>query len=282
MQSKVFSTNKTLSAKGHLIDLSTPQVMGILNITPDSFYDGGNNKDEHLMLKHAEKMIAEGCSMIDIGGHSTRPGADFISPEEELNRVIPAIRALQKKFPRIILSVDTYNAQVASEAVSEGASIINDISGGQLDESMFETIAKCKVPYVLTHSRGNPKTMAGLTSYTDLIKEIADYFVERIQQLKQLGVYDVIIDPGFGFAKTVEQNFELLNHLSYFKILEKPILVGISRKSMIWKTLESDAENSLNGTTVLNTMALSNGASILRVHDVKEAIEVVKLYTFAK
>jgi len=280
MQSKVFSTNKTLNIHGQLIDLSIPKVMGILNVTPDSFYDGGKSTDLKSILKRAEEMLRDGCTFVDIGGHSTRPGAEMISADEEIKRVLPPIKAIKKNFKDLIISIDTFHAEVANAAVLEGASIINDISGGQLDTSMFETASKLKVPYILTHSRGTPQTMGQLTSYDNLIKEMTDYYVEKIHRLHDLNVHDIIIDPGFGFAKTIEQNFEILKHLSFFQILTKPLLVGISRKSMIWKTLKSDPENSLNGTTALNTLALTKGASILRVHDVKEAMEVIKLFTF--
>ncbi|MBL7859405.1 MAG: dihydropteroate synthase [Cyclobacteriaceae bacterium] len=251
--------------------------MGILNITPDSFYDGGKYQSEAAILKHAEKMLLEGASFLDVGGYSSRPGADDVSTSEESNRVIPAIRSLAKEFPQAIISIDTFRSNVAKASVEEGAGIINDISGGELDPAMFETVAALNVPYILMHMRGNPKSMRALTTYNNLVKEVLDYFAEKISQLQLLGVKDIIIDPGFGFAKTREQSFELLHHLQHLQILGKPILAGLSRKSMIWKSLTIAPEDALNGTTSLNTIALLKGANILRVHDVKAAMEIIKL-----
>jgi dihydropteroate synthase len=275
-QSKVFSSNKTLNLKGRLFDLTTPKVMGILNVTPDSFYDGGRFTKEESILRQAEKMIKEGAAIIDIGAYSSRPGAIDIPAKEELKRMVMAVSAVHKKFPEIILSADTFRAEVAKAAVDEGASMINDISGGQ-DDNMFEAVALLKVPYLLMHMRGTPQTMTKLTQYNSLLKDIVDYFHAKIAKLHSLGVKDIIIDPGFGFAKTVEQNFQLLNHLHYFKILEKPILAGLSRKSFLWKTLGTNPDGALNGTTSANTIALLNGASLLRVHDVKEATDCIRL-----
>ncbi len=277
MQSKIFSVNKTLNLRGTLMDLSIPKVMGILNVTPDSFYDGQRYTDEVSILKQVEKMMSEGADFIDVGGNSTRPGAEAIGEEEELKRVLPAIEILIKNFPTAILSVDTFNSTVARHAVRAGASLINDISGGELDSAMFETVAALGVPYVLMHLRGTPQTMTQQTDYENLLKEMTDYFHQRIFKLQQLGVKDIIVDPGFWFAKNAVQNFELLSKLEHFQILGKPILVGLSRKSMIWRTLRTDPENALNGTTALNTIALLKGASMLRVHDVREAKEVVHL-----
>ncbi|MGC4022531.1 MAG: dihydropteroate synthase [Cyclobacteriaceae bacterium] len=277
MQSKIFSGNKTLNVGGKLMDLSEPKIMGILNVTPDSFYDGFRYTDEVAILKQTEKMLVEGADFIDIGGYSTRPGAEEISVDEEKKRILPAIEYVKKKFPDAIISVDTFRSVVAIDAIAAGALMINDISGGELDALMFSAISKLKVPYILMHSRGNPQTMNKLTNYENLTKEITDFFHQKIFQLQQFGTEDIIVDPGFGFAKTIEQNFELLNDLEYFQILEKPILVGLSRKSMIWKTLKTEPEKALNGTTSLNTIALLKGASILRVHDVREAKEVVAL-----
>lgn len=277
MQNKLFSVNKTLKIEGELIDLTTPRVMGILNVTPDSFFDGGRYQQNDAILKQAEKMITEGADFIDVGGYSSRPGAADISAEEETNRVVPVIALLKKEFPSIILSIDTFRASVARHAIEAGASIINDISGGQQDDAMFTTVADLQVPYILMHMRGTPQTMTQQTQYTHLVKEVADYFTQRVIQLQTLGAKDIIIDPGFGFAKNVEQNFTLLTNLDHLKILSKPILVGLSRKSMIWKTLETTPDFAQNGTTVLNTIALMKGASILRVHDVKEAKEAIRL-----
>lgn len=278
-QNKAFSTNKTLNLGGRLMDLNTPCVMGILNITPDSFFEGSRVTTEQAILNQAEKMLAEGAAILDIGGYSSRPGAEHISEVEETERAVSAIKLIHTHFPSAILSIDTFRSNVARQAVSEGASIINDISAGELDKAMFETVAKLGVPYIAMHMRGTPQTMKTLTEYNNLITEVASYFSEKINTLHQLGIKDIIIDPGFGFAKTVEQNFQLLSHLDYYQSLHKPILAGLSRKSMIWKTLNTTPEHALNGTTALNLVALQKGATILRVHDVKEAVEVIKLYT---
>lgn len=268
---------KTLNVNGRLVDLSTPVVMGILNITPDSFFEGSRFNTESEILQQTEKMLSEGATFIDVGGYSSRPGADDISVEEELFRVTKAIQAIVREFPNAIISVDTFRSAVAKAAIQEGASIVNDISAGELDSQMFETVASLKVPYIAMHMRGTPQNMKEFTPYDNLVKDVMNYFTEKINRLKALGVYDIIIDPGFGFAKTIDQNFELLAHLHYFKNLERPILAGLSRKSMIWKTLAVSPEEALNGTTALNMTALLKGVSILRVHDVKEAVEVIKL-----
>jgi dihydropteroate synthase len=268
---------KTLNVNGKLVDLSTPVVMGIVNITPDSFFKGSRFTTESEILTQTEKMLSEGATFIDVGGYSSRPGAEDISIEQERARVLKAIKVIITKFPQAIISVDTFRSAIAKEAVQEGALLINDISAGELDPKMFETVAALKVPYIAMHMRGTPQTMKGLTAYNNLVKDVVDYFVEKINRLKALSINDVIIDPGFGFAKTVDQNFELLANLNYFKNLDKPILAGLSRKSMIWKTLSITADDALNGTTALNSAALLRGASILRVHDVKEAVEVIKL-----
>jgi dihydropteroate synthase len=270
---------RTLNIKGKLVDLGTPVVMGILNITPDSFFEGSRFNTELEILTQTEKMLSEGATFIDVGGYSSRPGAEDISVDEECSRVSKAISAICKEFPQTIISIDTFRSEVARQAVQEGAAIINDISAGELDRKMFETVAALNVPYIAMHMRGNPQTMKELTSYTNLVKEVMAYFIDKISHLKALGVNDIIIDPGFGFAKTIDQNFELLTHLDYLKNLERPILAGLSRKSMIWKTLGITAEGALNGTTALNMTALLKGASILRVHDVKEAVEVIKLHS---
>jgi dihydropteroate synthase len=276
VQSKIFSANKTLHVQGRLVDLSTPKVMGILNITPDSFYAGSRVMALDSVLQLAENMIAEGADFIDVGGYSSRPGATNITETEELQRVVPVIEALRKKFPEAILSIDTFRSEVAQAALYAGADMINDITGGA-DEKMYAVAAHAQAPYVLMHMRGTPQTMNQFTQYDNLVREMIDYFQLRIKRLKQVGVKDVVIDPGFGFAKTVGQNFQLLQHLDQFRILEKPILVGLSRKSMIWRTLQTTPEDALNGTSVLNTIALQKGGSILRVHDVKAAREVVTL-----
>jgi dihydropteroate synthase len=253
-------------------------VMGIINATPDSFYEGHLNKglDEIVLL--AEKMIADGADILDIGGQSTRPGSKRITEEEELERVLLIIKAIHKKNPEIIISVDTFYSDVAKAAVDAGASIINDISAGSIDDKMITTVASLKVPYICMHMKGTPDTMQQEPHYNDLIKEVLDFFIKKTDECKQAGITDVIIDPGFGFGKTIQHNFKLLKHLNVFSILEKPILAGVSRKSTIYKTLGVTANDALNGTTVLNTIALMNGVSLLRVHDVKEAKEAIKLF----
>jgi dihydropteroate synthase len=277
VQNTAFSVNKTLNIKGRLIDLSTPLVMGIVNVTPDSFYDGGRYNSDKDLLEKVSQMVTDGASIIDVGGYSTRPGAPDISSGEENERVIPAIRAIRKEFPMLLISIDSFRSEVARAAIGEGADLINDVSGGSLDVEMFKTVAALHVPYILMHMKGNPQNMTKQTDYKDLVKEVIDHLQKKIYSLHELGVKDVIVDPGFGFAKTREQNFELLNQLHLLQILEKPILTGLSRKSMIWKTLSVTPEEALNGTTVLHTIAVAKGATILRVHDVKEAVEVVTL-----
>lgn len=259
--------------------LSTPQIMGILNVTPDSFFAENRFITEAAILAQAEKMLAEGASIIDIGGYSSRPGTQDVSLEEELSRTVNAVKLIAKRFPNAILSVDTFRSEVARQAFCEGACIINDISGGELDANMFSTVASLNIPYILMHMRGTPQTMKNHTTYDNIVKEITEYFQQKISILQNMGLKDILIDPGFGFAKTTEQNFRLLSHLNHFKILGAPLLVGLSRKSMIWKTLNAEPSNALNGTTALNMIALIKGASILRVHDVKEATEVIKLYS---
>lgn len=251
--------------------------MGILNVTPDSFYDGGRFKSEKAILDQVTLMLKEGATFIDIGAQSSKPDAETVSEAEELQRLLPVLELLQQQFPEILMSVDTFRSEVAKQAVHAGACMINDISAGHLDAQMLETIAKLKVPYIMMHMRGTPKTMKNLTDYEDLIKEIVFYFSERIAKARHLGISDLILDPGFGFAKTLEQNFELLNKLELLKMAELPVLVGVSRKSMIYKSLNTTAEKALNGTSILNTIALQKGAKILRVHDVKEAMECVHL-----
>jgi dihydropteroate synthase len=251
--------------------------MGILNITPDSFYDGGIHKNDKEIILQVEKMLNEGASFIDVGAYSSRPNADIVSQDDELKRILLIVNLILKEFPETLLSIDTFRSEVAKQCIEAGAALINDISAGKLDNNMLQTIANLHVPYVMMHMRGNPKTMQQQTDYDNLVKDILFYFSERITAAKALGIVDVIVDPGFGFAKNLEQNYELLNKLELFKIIEKPLLVGFSRKSMIYKKLETSANEALNGTSVLNTIALQKGASILRVHDVKEAMECIKL-----
>jgi len=277
VQSKLFSPNKTLLVQGKIMDMTSPKVMGVLNVTPDSFYDGGKFVEEGSIIKQAEKMLTEGADFLDVGGYSSRPHAIDITDKEELGRVIPVVNLLLKEFPAAIISIDTFRSAVAKAAVDCGAALVNDISAGELDKAMVETAAALRVPYIAMHMQGTPQTMTQFTNYENLTKEITDYFHRKISQLQSAGLKDIIIDPGFGFAKTVDQNFELLNKLEHLRIFEKPLLVGLSRKSMIWRTLKTKPESALNGTTVLNTLALLKGASILRVHDVKEAKEIIQL-----
>lgn len=267
----------TINCKGNLIDLTSPKVMGILNITPNSFFDGGKYADENSVLQQVEKMLVDGATFIDVGAYSSKPNAEFVSEDEEISRLIPVIELILKNFPETLISVDTFRANVAKKAIENGACIINDISAGSLDENMIQTVAKLQVPYIMMHMKGNPQTMQSLAQYENIVKEILFYFSEKVAQARSFGINDLIIDPGFGFAKTLEQNFEVMNKLELFQMLELPLLVGVSRKSMIYKTLETSAEFALNGTTVLNTIALQKGVKILRVHDVKEAMECVKL-----
>lgn len=267
----------TINCKGTLIDLLTPKVMGIVNVTPDSFFDGGKLTNSDEIISQVEKMLHDGATFIDLGGYSSKPGAEFVSEEEELNRVVPIVKLLVEKFPDILLSIDTFRSEVAKQAVENGAAIINDISAGLLDEKMLETVAKLQVPYIMMHMKGTPETMQSLAQYDDLLKEMNFYFSERIAKARSFGLNDIIIDPGFGFAKTIEHNYELLHNLELLQFHELPILAGISRKSMIYKALETSPENALNGTTFLHAFCLQKGSTILRVHDVKEAVECVKL-----
>ncbi|MEZ4904272.1 MAG: dihydropteroate synthase [Spirosomataceae bacterium] len=268
---------KTLNIGGRLLDLSIPQVMGILNITPDSFFSGSRAMQMDDVYKKSERMLSEGASILDVGGHSTRPGAEAVSENEELKRVLPVVAMLRKRFPEAIISIDTFRSIVAKQAVAAGAHIINDIAGGNLDPKMFEIVATLQVPYILMHSRGTPQTMKDLNQYDDLVTDVLRELQAKIYQLHQLGIKDIVADLGFGFAKNADQNYLLLRQLKDFHVLDVPLLVGVSRKSMIWRTLDITPEQSLNGTTVLNTVALLNGAAILRVHDVKEALEAIKL-----
>ncbi|HRV55675.1 MAG TPA: dihydropteroate synthase [Mangrovimonas sp.] len=272
----------TINCKGQLIDLTVPKIMGILNVTPDSFFDGGQLKSDQDILSKVEKMRIHGATFIDLGGYGSRPDATNISGTEELQRVVPAVDLILKEFPDTLISIDTFRSKVAEETVAHGAAIVNDISAGKLDSNMLPTVAKLKVPYIMMHMKGTPQTMKSETHYDNLLKEILFYFSERLSEAKKLGIVDMIIDPGFGFAKTREQNFELLSKLELFKMIEKPLLAGISRKSFIYKTLDTSPDKALNGTSVLNTVALQKGATILRVHDVKEAAECIQLISQIK
>lgn len=268
----------TINCRGNLIDLTIPKVMGILNVTPNSFYDGGKYANDKALLNQAEKMLEEGATFIDIGAYSSKPSAEFVSEAEEAERLVPVVQLILQHFPEALISVDTFRANVAKAALEAGACIVNDIAAGGLDKQMMQTVADFQVPYIMMHMKGNPQTMQSLAQYNNITKEVLFYFSEKIAQARSFGINDLIVDPGFGFAKTTEQNFELLANLELFDRLELPILVGVSRKSMIYKTLETTAEFALNGTTVLNTIALQKGSTILRVHDVKEAVECVKLH----
>ena len=267
-----------LHSKGKVLDISSPVVMGILNATPDSFYSKGHGTDPDALFAIVEKMLKDGAAIIDVGGASTKPGQELIDADEELERVIPVIEAIHTRHPDVWLSVDTYNARVAAEAVASGASIVNDVSSGRFDAGMLQAVAELKVPYIAMHMQGTPATMQVQPQYNDAVAEVYTYLQGVVAQCDAAGIGQVIIDPGFGFGKTVEHNFELLSGLHTFKTLAKPILAGLSRKSMICKPLKVNPENALNGTTALNMVALQKGANILRVHDVKEAMEVIKLY----
>ncbi|TWJ02280.1 dihydropteroate synthase [Mucilaginibacter frigoritolerans] len=273
-----FRKKATLNAGGKLLDLSSPKVMGIINLTPDSFFAGSRKPSTEEALRQAEKMLNEGADFLDLGAYSSRPGAEDISVQEETDRLLPVVESIVKQFPEAILSIDTFRAKVAEVVVEAGAHIINDISGGQLDADMFATVARLQVPYILMHMRGTPQNMQQQTEYEDVFAEVYDYFANKYYELKQLGVHDVIIDPGFGFAKKREHSYALMNRLQDFNLLQLPILIGISRKKMIYGTLDITAAEALNGTTALNTIALAKGANILRVHDVKEAVEAVKIW----
>ena len=269
---------KYINVNGRLIDFDTPKVMGVLNVTPDSFYKGSRFSDEKSLISAAGKMIDEGADFLDVGGYSSRPGAGNITMEEERKRVIDAVKLIAKNFPQVTISVDTFRAEIAREAICDcGAHIINDISGGEADKGMFNLVKELNVPYIMMHMRGSPENMQHKPEYDDVVADILKWFAERIVRLQSEGVKDIIIDPGFGFGKNGDHNFEMLNRLNDFSITGLPLMVGISRKSMIWKTLNITPDDALNGTSVLNTVALMNGADILRVHDVKEAMEAVKL-----
>lgn len=266
-----------LNVQGRLLDLTRPGVMGILNLTPDSFYDGGRSNTISNALTQTGQMLEEGATFIDIGAYSSKPNAEHILVEEETERLIPILKAVVKEFPQAIISVDTFRAAVANAAINEGAHIINDISGGEMDAAMFSTVAELKVPYILMHMKGTPQTMIQESNYIDVFEEVFQYFLTKTYQLREMGIIDIILDPGFGFAKTADQSFDILSKLDQFKHIGLPILVGLSRKSMICKTLDTTTEFALNGTTAANTIALLKGAKILRVHDVKAAVEAIKI-----
>jgi dihydropteroate synthase len=273
-----FRKKATINAGGRLIDLSSAKVMGIINLTPDSFFAGSRKQGIDAAVKQAGKMLVEGATFLDLGAYSSRPGADDVSVQEETDRLIPVVEAIVSAYPDAILSIDTFRAKVAGAGISAGAHIINDISGGQLDEDMLATVARLQVPYILMHMKGNPRTMTKIAEYEDVFTEVYDYFVEKYHQLRMLGVHDVIIDPGFGFAKKREHSYALMARLQDFNVLQLPILAGVSRKTMIYGLLGITADEALNGTTALNTIALTKGANILRVHDVKEAVEAVRIW----
>ncbi len=279
----VFSKKNTINCNGQLIDLLKPKIMGILNITPDSFYDGGMHNNTEQIITSVDKHLNEGADIIDIGAYSSRPGAIDVSEKIELERLIFALNIIRNKYPDIIISVDTFRSNIAKKLVNNfNVNIINDISAGEMDNKMFDTIAELNVPYIMMHMKGTPKNMQRNPKYENLIQDIISYFAEKIEKLKLLGVNDVILDPGFGFGKTLEHNYEIMHKLSDFNIINLPILVGVSRKSMIFRLLNISPEDALNGTTVLHTLALLNGANILRVHDVKAAMETIKLIDMYK
>ena len=268
----------TINCKGQLIDLSTPKVMGILNVTPNSFFDGGRYKNESEILSQVRKMLNDGADFIDIGAYSSKPKAEYVSESEELKRIVPIITLILEKFPKTVVSIDTFRSEVARICIENGASIINDISAGILDEKMMKIVAKLDVPYVMMHNRGTPQTMQTMTNYENIVKEMLFYFSEKVSLARSFGINDLILDPGFGFAKTLDQNYEVLQQLQLFEMLELPLLVGVSRKSMIYNLFKYTPEEALNATTIINTLALNKGAKILRVHDVKEAVECVTIF----
>lgn len=271
-----------INCRGNLLDLRSPVVMGILNITPDSFYKNSRLTNADAVLRQAEQMLKDGAKILDIGGVSTRPGADNISVEEELYRVIPAIELIVNSFPEAIISIDTYQSQVAQKAIEAGIHLVNDISASSIDENLLDIVAKYKLPYILMHLQGTPQNMQIAPQYEDVVTEVMDFFIKKLKILNQKGIQDVVLDVGFGFGKTIAHNYQLLANLHTYKILNLPVLVGVSRKSMIWKPLEITPTEALNGTSVLHTIALQQGANILRVHDVKEAIETIKLLELVK
>ncbi len=276
---KFIKRKTSINLGEYLLDLSLPSIMGVINITPDSFYDGGSLNNEVEMLERVELMVSEGASIIDIGAVSTRPGAELITTKEEIDRLVPAVMAIRKHFPEVALSIDTFRSWVAVRVIDEvGPVIVNDISGGTLDSKMFETIGHLQVPYILTHIQGSPLNMQNNPQYQDVVREVSASLSEGVRKLTKQGVTDIMIDPGFGFGKNILHNYQMLNRLDSLKVFQLPVVVGLSRKSMIYKVLETGPENALNGTTVLNTMALLGGADILRVHDVKEAVDAVRIF----
>jgi dihydropteroate synthase len=282
-EGKFLKRKNSINLGGNLINFSEPVVMGIINVTPDSFYDGGKLTDTDTLLKSVEKMVKDGAAFIDVGAISTRPGAAMISTKTELERLLPAVHAVRNNFPDIPVSIDTFRSWVAVRVIEEiGPIVVNDVSGGSLDSKMFETIGKMNVPYILTHIQGTPQNMHENPTYDDVVREVSNWLSERVKQLTKFGVKDVIIDPGFGFGKNISHNYELLNRLDSFKVFQLPVIAGLSRKSMIWKLLSIKPEEALNGTSVVNTMALLGGADILRVHDVKEAVEAIKIFKALK
>ncbi|MFD0761240.1 dihydropteroate synthase [Lutibacter aestuarii] len=272
----------SINCNGKLIDVSSPKVMGILNITPDSFFDGGKYNNPQSIVKQVEKMLSEGATFIDVGAYSSRPGAKHISEKEEKERILPVIKLLAKEFPQILMSIDTFRSEIAEACINEGACIINDISAGNMDENMFTTVAKLNVPYIIMHMKGTPQNMQKNCTYNHVVNDVIFYFSKKINELRLLGVNDIITDVGFGFSKKLEHNYKLLKHLELFKSLEVPTLAGLSRKSMLFKPLEITQKEALNATTTANTIALLNGANILRVHDVKEAVEAIKIVELLK
>ena len=272
----------SINCNGKLIDLSSPKVMGILNITPDSFFDGGKYNNPQSIVKQVEKMLSEGATFIDVGAYSSRPGAKHISEKEEKERILPVVKLLAKEFPQILMSIDTFRSEIAEACINEGACIINDISAGNMDENMFTTVAKLNVPYIIMHMKGTPQNMQKNCIYNHVVNDVIFYFSKKINELRLLGVNDIITDVGFGFSKKLEHNYKLLKHLELFKGLEVPTLVGLSRKSMLFKPLEITQKEALNATTTANTIALLNGANILRVHDIKEAVEAIKIVELLK
>lgn len=280
---KFLKRKNSINLNGQLLDLSQPVVMGIINVTPDSFFDGGKYKTEKKVVKRAEEILEQGGAVIDIGAVSTKPGSEGISTKDEIERLLPAVKAVKKEFPNAFISIDTYRSWVALKVIEEcGPCMVNDVSGGNFDDHMFETIGKLGVPYVLMHMQGTPLKMQQNPEYEDIIRDISMFFTEQVKKLTKAGVKDVIIDPGFGFGKNLEHNYELLNRLDSFKVFQLPLMVGVSRKSMICKLLNSSPENALNGTSVVNTLALMGGADILRVHDVSEAVEAVRILTMVR
>jgi dihydropteroate synthase len=278
VQDTFFLKKKSINCDGKIVNLDEPLVMGILNATPDSFFDGGKHTDGKSIVAHVKQQLADGAAIIDVGGYSSKPGAAEVSEKEELNRVIPIINLLKQEFKDIVISIDTFRSQVAQEAIKHGAALINDISAGELDKNMFDVVAELNVPYIMMHMQGTPQTMQKNPTYRNVTKEVMNYFAEKVNVLHQKGVNDIILDPGFGFGKTLEHNYQLLRELNHFNCFELPILVGVSRKSMITKALNISSKDALNGSTTLNALALTKGANILRVHDVKEANEVVQLF----